>query len=77
MNNTSPQCTQERLLTSAERPATYEAPAVIFEVTLEVRAGNEAAQRLYESMGFRMVAIRKKYYQDNQEDAHVMLKDLP
>jgi ribosomal-protein-alanine N-acetyltransferase len=45
--------------------------------TLEVRAGNEAAQALYESFGFRMVAIRKKYYADNQEDAHVMLKDMP
>ena len=39
MNNTSPQCMQERLLTSAERHATYEPPAIIFEVTLEVRAG--------------------------------------
>ena len=39
MNNTSPQRTQEGVLTSAERPATYEAPAVIFEITLEVRAG--------------------------------------
>jgi hypothetical protein len=39
MNNTSPQCTQKHLLTSTERPATYEAPAIIFEVALEVRAG--------------------------------------
>ncbi len=39
MNNTSPQCMQERLLTSAERHATYEPPAIIFEVTLEVHAG--------------------------------------
>lgn len=45
--------------------------------TLEVRSGNEGAQRLYELLGFRTVAIRKKYYQDNQEDALVMLKDLP
>jgi ribosomal-protein-alanine N-acetyltransferase len=45
--------------------------------TLEVRASNEAAQRLYESQGFRLVAIRKQYYSDNLEDAHVMLKDLP
>lgn len=45
--------------------------------TLEVRSGNEAAQKLYESLGFRMVAIRKKYYADNLEDAFVMLKDLP
>jgi ribosomal-protein-alanine N-acetyltransferase len=45
--------------------------------TLEVRAGNEGAQALYDSIGFRLVAIRKKYYADNQEDAQVMLKDLP
>jgi ribosomal-protein-alanine N-acetyltransferase len=45
--------------------------------TLEVRAGNQGAQKLYEAFGFRLVAIRKKYYQDNQEDAWVMLKDLP
>ncbi len=40
MNNTNPQRTQERLRTSTERPATYEAPAVIYEATLEVRAGS-------------------------------------
>jgi ribosomal-protein-alanine N-acetyltransferase len=44
--------------------------------TLEVRESNEAAQKLYEKCGFRTVAIRKKYYSDNQEDAVVMLKDL-
>ena len=44
--------------------------------TLEVRESNEAAQRLYEKMNFRTVAIRKKYYSDNQENAVVMLKDL-
>jgi ribosomal-protein-alanine N-acetyltransferase len=44
--------------------------------TLEVREGNEAGRRLYEKCGFRMVAIRKKYYSDNQEDAVVMLKDI-
>jgi ribosomal-protein-alanine N-acetyltransferase len=44
--------------------------------TLEVRAGNEAAQKLYEKMNFRTVAIRKKYYSDNQEDAIVMLREL-
>ena len=40
MNNTSPPRTQEQLLTPSERPAIYEAPAVILEVTLEVRAGS-------------------------------------
>jgi ribosomal-protein-alanine N-acetyltransferase len=44
--------------------------------TLEVRQSNEAAQRLYEKCGFRTVAIRKKYYSDNQEDAIVMIKDM-
>jgi len=44
--------------------------------TLEVRAGNEVAQRVYGAFGFRLVAIRKKYYSDNQEDAQVMLMEL-
>ena len=44
--------------------------------TLEVRVHNQAAILLYESMGFRKVAIRKGYYADNGEDAIVMLKDL-
>jgi len=44
--------------------------------TLEVLESNGAAQRLYEKMNFRTVAIRKKYYSDNQENAVVMLKDL-
>jgi ribosomal-protein-alanine N-acetyltransferase len=45
--------------------------------TLEVRAGNEAAQALYRSFGFRPIALRPRYYPDNQEDAVVMLCDLP
>jgi len=40
--------------------------------TLEVRAGNEAAVRLYESLGYRTVATRQAYYPDNREDALVM-----
>ena len=36
MNNTSPQRTEERVLTSAERPATYEAPGVLFQVMLDL-----------------------------------------
>ena len=37
--------------------------------TLEVRAGNLAAQHLYLRHGFAVVGRRKKYYQDNGEDA--------
>ena len=44
--------------------------------TLEVRESNAAARRLYEKCGFRFIAIRKKYYSDNQEDAHVMIREL-
>ena len=45
--------------------------------TLEVRAGNEAAIKLYEKLGYREIAKRKGYYPDNKEDAVVMwLYDL-
>ncbi len=45
---------------------------------LEVRAGNEAAQRMYQSFGFEEVGRRKRYYKDNDEDAILMtLKRLP
>ncbi|HWQ84167.1 MAG TPA: hypothetical protein VN363_06345, partial [Anaerolineales bacterium] len=40
--------------------------------TLEVRAGNLAAQGLYQGFGFEIVGMRPKYYQDNQEDALIM-----
>ena len=39
-------------------------------VFLEVRAGNETAQRLYERAGFRAIGTRPRYYGD--EDAVVM-----
>jgi ribosomal-protein-alanine N-acetyltransferase len=41
---------------------------------LEVRAGNEAAQKLYESFGFAVVGRRLRYYRDNGEDALLMTK---
>ena len=39
---------------------------------LEVRPSNESAKRLYASFGFRVVGRRKKYYEDNGEDAILM-----
>ncbi len=45
-------------------------------VTLEVRVSNEAAKRLYASMGFASVGIRRRYYRDNDEDALVMTRRL-
>lgn len=45
---------------------------------LEVRAGNIAAQHLYESFGFQVVGRRPRYYQDNHEDALLMtLERIP
>lgn len=44
--------------------------------TLEVRCGNTPAIALYERSGFRTVHVRKRYYQDNNEDALVMLLAL-
>lgn len=40
--------------------------------TLEVRESNRGAIELYERFGFRAAGRRKRYYQDNGEDAVVM-----
>jgi [ribosomal protein S18]-alanine N-acetyltransferase len=40
--------------------------------TLEVRASNEPAIKLYEKLGYDSTARRKAYYPDNKEDAVVM-----
>lgn len=42
------------------------------ELTLEVRASNEAAIALYERHGLAVVGRRKGYYGDNGEDALIM-----
>lgn len=46
--------------------------------TLEVRKSNLHAQNLYTSLGFQPVGWRKRYYEDNQEDALLMVcQSLP
>ena len=45
-------------------------------VTLEVRAGNEAAMELYKKLGFKEVGRRKGYYAKGGEDAVLMDLDL-
>jgi ribosomal-protein-alanine N-acetyltransferase len=40
--------------------------------TLEVRRSNSVAIHLYEREGFRAAGMRRRYYQDNGEDALVM-----
>lgn len=44
-------------------------------VTLEVRASNVPAISLYEKFGFSTIGTRKKYYQDNNEDALIMFTE--
>jgi len=45
-------------------------------LTLEVRMGNAAAQKLYTKYGFKPEGIRKCYYADTGEDAVIMWKYL-
>jgi ribosomal-protein-alanine N-acetyltransferase len=45
------------------------------QAVLEVRASNHGAQRLYSRFGFAPVAVRKRYYADNDEDAIIMFLD--
>jgi [ribosomal protein S18]-alanine N-acetyltransferase len=43
--------------------------------TLEVRESNEAARRLYEGLGFRVVARRSRYYSQPEEDALILWRE--
>jgi ribosomal-protein-alanine N-acetyltransferase len=45
-------------------------------ILLEVRCSNEAAINLYKSVGFKSIAIRPRYYSDNQEDAMIMRGEI-
>lgn len=45
-------------------------------MTLEVRASNQTAQKLYSKLGFAVKGRRRSYYTDNQEDALIMWCDL-
>lgn len=44
---------------------------------LEVRVSNAGAIRLYREFGFEKAGLRRKYYDDTQEDAIVMCLHLP
>jgi ribosomal-protein-alanine N-acetyltransferase len=52
--------------------------AGMYEAFLEVRPTNTAAARLYHSLGFEQVGIRRGYYQATvgREDAHVLRRVL-
>ena len=63
----------QQLLTIALRAALQRGALV---ATLEVRAGNQAAQALYRRYKFEVVGRRPHYYHDNHEDALIMTADL-
>jgi len=44
-------------------------------ITLEVRASNVTAQKLYQKYGFTVRGIRQGYYTDNREDGVIMTVD--
>lgn len=44
-------------------------------LTLEVRASNEPAKKLYEKLGFSQVGLRKNYYRNPKEDACILRKE--
>ncbi|MFQ8706866.1 MAG: ribosomal protein S18-alanine N-acetyltransferase [Thomasclavelia sp.] len=45
-------------------------------INLEVRVSNQKAINLYEKCGFKIITIRKNYYQNNHEDAYLMIKKM-
>lgn len=45
--------------------------------TLEVRASNLGARRLYERLGFYLSGTRRNYYTKPVEDALILWRDLP
>ena len=46
------------------------------EAFLEVRSGNAPAIRLYETLGFSPVGVRRGFYKEPPDDAVVMKKEL-
>ena len=66
-----------RLLGDASQSLAAQGVARLFA---EVAAGNRPARQLYAGMGFREVGMRRGYYAREggpDEDAHVMMKNLP
>jgi [ribosomal protein S18]-alanine N-acetyltransferase len=58
----------ERLFDLADEPSE--------QYTLEVRASNVGALRLYERFDFRAAGRRRGYYHDNREDAVIMWRTV-
>lgn len=56
----------------------YSANMGVQYMTLEVRKSNLVAQGLYRKLGFIELGVRKRYYEDNGEDAYLYVcQNLP
>lgn len=53
----------------------YAANLGVVYATLEVRRSNGVAQGLYKGLGFVYMGLRKRYYEDNGEDAFIFCCD--
>lgn len=62
-----------RLMTQTMRTLKKEGCVFVY---LVVRVSNTGAQKFYERFGFKVEAIRKKYYSDPDEDALQMMARL-
>lgn len=51
----------------------YAANMGVQYMTLEVRKSNLVAQKMYKSLGFIELGVRKRYYEDNGEDAYLLV----
>jgi ribosomal-protein-alanine N-acetyltransferase len=49
--------------------------AGVNRATLEVRRSNEAAQRLYSALGFKLAGVRPSYYTHPDEDALILWRE--
>ena len=63
---------RQRGIASALLSQLYERAEEDARFTLEVRRSNAPAIHLYEREGFRAAGVRRRYYQDNGEDALIM-----
>ncbi len=63
---------RQRGIASALLSELYERAGEDARFTLEVRRSNTPAIHLYEREGFRAAGMRRRYYQDNGEDALIM-----
>ena len=56
----------------------YAANLGVQYMTLEVRRSNTVAQGMYQDLGFIELGVRKRYYEDNGEDALLMVcQEMP